>query len=66
MLKITSNSTLYWLIKDHQGNEVLEILQGPFRQPKDISELKQLRRRQLQKTIGLMIKTTALHVHHAF
>ena len=33
-------------------------------------ELKQLhpprRRRQLQKTIGLMIKTTALHVHHAF
>ena len=31
-------------------------------------ELKQLRRRrrQLQKTIDLMIKTTALHVHHAF
>ena len=34
-----------------------------------IRELKQLllrRRRQLQKTINLMIKTTALHVHHAF
>ena len=33
-----------------------------------IGELKQLRRprRQLQKTINLMIKTTALHVHHAF
>ena len=31
--------------------------------------LKQLRRRpqrRLQKTIGLMIKTTALHVHHPF
>ena len=35
---------------------------------RDKRELKQLRRRrrQLQKTIGLMIKTTALHVHHAF
>ena len=35
----------------------------------DSRELKQLRRRrrrQPQKTIGLMIKTTALHVHHAF
>ena len=35
----------------------------------DNRELKQLRRRpqrRLQKTIGLMIKTTALHVHHAF
>ena len=34
-----------------------------------IRELKQLRRRRkrrLQKTIGLMIKTKALHVHHAF
>ena len=33
------------------------------------SELKQLRRRpqrRLQKTIGLMIKTTPLHVRHAF
>ena len=31
-------------------------------------ELKQLRlrRRQLQKSIGLMIKTTALHVHYSF
>ena len=29
-------------------------------------ELKQLRRRRLQKAIGLMIKTTALPVHHAF
>ena len=32
-------------------------------------ELKQLQRRlqrQLQKTIGLMIKITALHMHHAF
>ena len=32
-------------------------------------ELKQLRRRlqrQLQKTIDLMTKTTALHLHHAF
>ena len=28
-------------------------------------ELKQLRRLQ-KKTIGLMIKTTPLHVHHAF
>ena len=35
---------------------------------RDKRELKQLRRRrrQLQKAIGLMIKTTALHVHHAF
>ena len=35
----------------------------------NIRELEQLRRRpqrRLQKTIGLMIKTTALHVHHAF
>ena len=34
----------------------------------DNRELKQLRRRrrQPQKTIGLMIETTALHVHHAF
>ena len=34
----------------------------------DNRELKQLRRRrrQPQKTIGLIIKTTALHVHHAF
>ena len=33
----------------------------------NIRELKQLRRRrQLQKTTGLMIKTTALHMHHAF
>ena len=34
-----------------------------------VRELTQLRRRpqqRLQKTIGLMIKTTALHVHHAF
>ena len=33
------------------------------------TELKQLwwwQRWQLQKTIDLMIKTTALHVHHAF
>ena len=29
-------------------------------------ELKQLRWRRLQKTIDLMIKTTALHVHHTF
>ena len=38
--------------------------------PLNNREVKQLkrprRRRQLQKTIGLMIKTTALHVHHAF
>ena len=35
---------------------------------RDNRELKQLRRRrrQLQKTIGLKIKTTALPVHHAF
>ena len=35
----------------------------------DNRELKQLRRRpqrRRQKTIGLMIKTTTLHVHHAF
>ena len=31
-----------------------------------IKELKQLRWRQLQKTLDLMIKTAALHVHHAF
>ena len=31
-----------------------------------IKELKQLRRRQLQKTLDLMIKTAALHMHHAF
>ena len=29
-------------------------------------ELKQLRWRRLQKTIDLMIKTTAVHVHHTF
>ena len=33
---------------------------------RDNRELKRRRRRQLQKTIGLKIKTTALHVHHAF
>ena len=37
---------------------------------KNVRELKQRRRRPQQwlkkKTIGLMIKTTALHVHHAF
>ena len=35
---------------------------------RDNRELKQLRRRrgQLQKAIGLKIKTTALPVHHAF
>ena len=33
---------------------------------RDNRELKQLRRRRLQKTIGLMIKTTALPVHNAF
>ena len=34
---------------------------------RDNRELKQLRRRRrLQKTRGLMIKTTALPVHHAF
>ena len=34
----------------------------------DNRELKQLRRRlrQPQKTIGLMIKTTSLHVHNTF
>ena len=33
----------------------------------NIRELKQLRRqRKRQKTNGFMIKTTALHVHHAF
>ena len=40
-----------------------------FHQQKVNRELKQLRRRpqrQRQKTIGLMIKTTALHVQHAF
>ena len=42
----------------------------PFqrRVPYVVRELKQLRRRpqrQFQKTIGLMIKTTALHVHHS-
>ena len=42
---------------------------GGLSRPQFINrELKQLRRgpqRQLQKTIGLMIKTTALQVHHA-
>ena len=33
---------------------------------RDNRELKQLRRRRLQKAIGLMNKTTALPVHHAF
>ena len=35
----------------------------------DNRELKQLQRRpqrRLHKTLGLMIKTTAQHVHHAF
>ena len=33
---------------------------------RELKQLRRRRRRQLQKTIGLMIKTTALHVHHAF
>ena len=33
---------------------------------REIKQLRRPRRRQLEKTIGLMIKTTALHVHHAF
>ena len=33
---------------------------------RELRQLRRRRRRQLQKTIGLMIKTTALHVHHSF
>ena len=33
---------------------------------RELKQLRRRRRRQPQKTIGLMIKTTALHVHHAF
>ena len=33
---------------------------------RELKQLRRRRRRQLQKTIGLMIKTTALHVHRAF
>ena len=50
----------------------VKLLVHPCQQsyPLNNRELKQLqrprRRRQLQKTIGLMLKTTALHVHHAF
>ena len=64
----------------HNVNPIIENIWGEIIYKKNLNdilnqnvkrenrELKQLRRRrrQLQKTIGLMIKTTALHVHHAF
>ena len=33
---------------------------------RDLTQLRQRRQRERQKTIGLMSKTTTLHVHHAF
>ena len=68
------------LTVSHNVNPVIENMWGEMIYKKNLNdilnqnvkrenrELKQLRRRrrQLQKTIGLMIKTTALHVHHAF
>ena len=46
---------------------VLVTLQDVFFSIAYYRELNQLRRRrQLRKTISLMIKITALHVHHAF
>ena len=68
------------LTVSHNVNPIIENIWGDMIYKKNLNdilnqnvkrenrELKQLRRRrrQLQKTIGLMIKTTALHVHHAF
>ena len=68
------------LTVSHNVNPIIENIWGEIIYKKNLNdilnqnvkrenrELKQLRRRrrQLQKTIGLMIKTTALHVHHAF
>ena len=68
------------LTVSHNVNPIIENMWGEMIYKKNLNdilnqnvnrdnrELKQLRRRrrQLQKTIGLMIKTTALHVHHAF
>ena len=45
-------------------NDILN--QNVKRDNRELKQLRRRRRRQLQKTIGLMIKTTALHVHHAF
>ena len=43
-------------------------MKGPF--PvlliRDLTKLRLRRQRERQKTIGLMSKTTTLHVHHAF
>ena len=68
------------LTVSHNVNPIIENIWGDMIYKKNLNdilnqnvkrenrELKQLRRRrrQLQKTIGLMIKTTALHVHHFF
>ena len=68
------------LTVSHNVNPIIENIWGEIIYKKNLNdilnqnvkrenrELKQLRRRrrQLQKTIGLMIKTTALHVHRAF
>ena len=68
------------LTVSHNVNPIIENMWGEMIYKKNLNdilnqnvkrenrELKQLlrRRRQLQKTIGLMIKTTALHVHHFF
>ena len=68
------------LTVSHNVNPIIENIWGEIIYKKNLNdilnqnvkrenrELKQLRRRrrQLQKTIDLMIKTTALHVHHAF
>ena len=68
------------LTVSHNVNPIIENIWGEIIYKKNLNdilnqnvkrenrELKQLlrRRRQRQKTIGLMIKTTALHVHHAF
>ena len=68
------------LTVSHNVNPIIENIWGEIIYKKNLNdilnqnvkrenrELKQLRRRrrQLQKAIGLMIKTTALHVHHAF
>ena len=68
------------LTVSHNVNPIIENMWGEMIYKKNLNdilnqnvkrenrELKQLRRRrrQLQKTIDLMIKTTALHMHHFF
>ena len=55
-------------LKQQRGRQLRKrTIKNEFALFQTYRELKQLRRRRrLQKTIGLMIKTTALRVHHDF